>query len=45
MKLTEQEKNAVSRRMTEGLLRALCAEGVLPAERLELVLALLCAGR
>ena len=45
MKLTEQEKNAVSRRMTEGLLRALCAEGVLPPERLELVLELLCAGR
>ena len=45
MKLSEQEQAAVSRRMTEGLLRALCAEGVLPPERLELVLELLCAGR
>lgn len=45
MKLSEQEQAAVSRRMTEGLLRVLCAEGVLPPERLELVLELLCAGR
>lgn len=44
MKLTEPEKNAVSRRMTEGLLRALCAEGALPPERLEPVLELLCGG-
>ena len=39
MKLTEQEQAAVSRGMIEGLLRAL------HAERLELVLELLCAGR
>ena len=45
MKLTEQEKNAVMRRMTEGLLRVLCAEGTLPPERLEPVLELLYAGR
>ncbi len=44
MKLTEQEKHAVSRRMAEGLLRALSAEGVLMPERLELVFELLCAG-
>ena len=43
MKLTEQEQAAVSRGMIEGLLRALHAEGVLPPERLELVLELLCA--
>ena len=41
MKLTEQEQAAVSRGMIEGL----HAEGVLPPERLELVLELLCAGR
>lgn len=45
MKLTEPEKNAIARRMTEGLLRALCAEGVLPPERLEPMLELLCGGR
>lgn len=45
MKLTESEKNAIARRMTEGLLRALCAEGALPPERLEPVLELLCGGR
>ena len=45
MKLTEQEQAAVSRGMIEGLLRTLHAEGVLPPERLELVLELLCAGR
>ena len=45
MKLTEQEQAAVSRHMTEGLLHVLCAENVLPPERLELVLELLCAGR
>ena len=45
MKLSEQEQAAVSRRMTEGLLRALRAEDVLPLERLELVLELLCTGR
>ena len=45
MKLTEQEQAAVSRGMIEGLLRALHAEGVLPPERLELVLEMLCAGR
>ena len=45
MKLTEQEQAAVSRGMIEGLLRVLHAEGVLPPERRELVLELLCAGR
>ena len=45
MKLTEQEQAAVSRGMIEGLLRVLHAEGVLPPERLELVLELLCVGR
>ena len=45
MKLTEQEQAAGSRCMIEGLRRALHTEGVLPPERLELVLELLCAGR
>ena len=44
MKLTEPEKNAIARRMTEGLLRALCAEGALPPERLEPVLELFADG-
>ena len=45
MKLTEQEQAAVSRSMIEGLLRALRTEGMLPPERLVLVLELLRAGR
>ena len=45
MQLTESEKNAVSRHMAEGLLRALCTEGTLPPERVESILELLCAGQ